>query len=499
MSSTLLPTRHYGSPGPLLRASPPSIALGLALLLLACAKGATLPNAPSDVLHYPAWMAYFESTAADSPIRRQLLVVNLDQDLAYNNGAVVAIDASPNLETPGPGASNARQVLGGVAVSNMAGRLLVVDATTAAGCAGHFDAAYTVPFALVAGRFDNTLDVISLAEAPRLSVSSSPLTAVSKISLNPFSASEPLGVGFTCGADGIPRAWVGYQAGQNNTGYVTRVNLDVPPGAPDSMVQVNVGLGPVRSFAYDADHDRLYFTGTEVNQSAPIRWIQVGSGCNAATDGIQDERNGGCHVDPGFDLSLQFRGAEPNDIALSSRLFECTAGPFAGGNCRRMYLSVRMYDADLAAFLGGRPTTDVGGKLMVLEVPEGGLGRPEPQLVSDLDIGMIAGSLQVIPRPVEHDLVAVTAVDDAVVWLYDDQVGAMVKVFGRDASGIPPLGHDPVAVASQDLGGGKVRLFVTSYSDNWVSAADVDLANPAGAMVVLDPLTGSPWRLGVAR
>jgi hypothetical protein len=474
MSLTTLDIQDYGSPlpvSPLLKGFLP-VALALSL---ACARGAVLPPAPTDKLHYPAWMATFGD---------QLLVVNLDQDLAYDDGALVALGQTDGL------------VSGGVPAPNMAGKLLVVDDAAAAGCISGFGAPFTVPFALVAGHIEESLFEVSLADDG----SAPPFSSPKRIPLRPISSSSSFGVGYSCGADGSPRAWVSYQLGRNQVGYVTQVDLSADPrtaGAIGAIVQVNVGGGPARSFAYDAAHDRLYFTGEEHDLKAPLRWIDVGAGCKDFPDGVQDERLGGCHVDAGYDLGLQLGGAEPNEIALSSTTFPCTAGGFTG-SCRRAYLSVRMYDAQLAAAIGTRPSDDIGGRLVVLELPEGGLGRPEPQWIRDLDIGMSAGDVHVIPRPGMPDLVAVTALDDHLLWLYDDDAGAMVKVFGRDASGVPSLGHQPTAIASRDMGGGVVRLFVTSYQDHWVSAIDVPLADPSAATLVPDPTDASkPWRLGV--
>lgn len=474
MPSTLLVIRDLGSPPPVHRFRNLAIALAAALAL-SCAKGAARSDAPKDVLHYPAWIAAFG---------QQLLVVNLDQDLAYDAGALVAVDGSAAGATSGA-------VLGGVPVPNMAGELLLVEPGDE--CAGHLDSssgAYAVPFALVGGRFEDALFSVPLTgETP-------PFGGVQRIDLHPFSASVPFGVGYTCSPDPehTPRAWVAYQSGQNSVGYVAQIDLTKPPNAAGSVVQILVGNGPPRSFAYDRDRDRLYFTSREQDLSAPVRWIQVGNGCQSFDGGIQDERQGGCHVDSGFDLSLQFRGAEPNAIQLAvgdadGKPFECKTAGFVGQPCPRAYLSVRMYDADLAAFLGARPSTDLGGKLMVLELPEGGLGRPEPQVVAQVDIGMVAGDVHLIPRSGKRPLVAVTAVDDDQLWIYDDDVGAMVKVFGRNANGVPPLGHEPVGLASMAVGdpsglGATERVFVTSYKDDWVSAVDVPLDDPGEAYVV---------------
>ena len=473
MPLTPLSRQGYGLPLLVHRIPSRSILAALAILW-ACSKGPDLAPGPSTTLHYPAWIAAFGD---------QLLVVNLDQDLAYQGGAVVAVSTTDGI------------ISGGVTVPNMAGKLRILDDAVVGACKARLDPSYELPLALVAGRFDPALYQIPLVPG-----ATPPFGAAGerRIDLHPFSASIPLGVGFSCSADGTPRAWVGYQSGLYNIGYLAQVDLSQPPGSPGSIVQVNVGAGPPRNFAYDATHDRLYFTGTEVAERAPVRWIVVGQGCRAFDDGVQDELQGGCHVDAGFDLSLQIRGAEPSEIALSSTAFPCT-GTDLSPTCLRMYLSVRMYDADLASLTGNRPSSDLGGRFMVVELPEGELGRPQPQLVTNLDLGMVAGDVHVIPRPGQGDLVAATAINDELLWIYDDDVGQMVKVFGRDAWGFPVLGHQPTAIASLDLGTGVVRLFVTSYRDNWVSVVDVPLANPSAAVQVADPQRpGVPWRLGVS-
>lgn len=511
MTLTPLRTRGYGLPLPVLRTLRRTAPLALALLL-ACAKAADLPSGPTSVLHYPAWI---DTLPGATPSDGMLLVVNLDQDLAFDGGAVVAIAGDPDLtSTTIQGGS----ISGGVSVPNMAGQMLVVHGSddpvlTGAGtnCRHKTDGTpglydgdadptrnYTPPFALVAGRFEDTLVKVDLGSAGQ-----APFRATRAIGLHPFSASSPFGVGLSCSADGHPRAWIGWQAGQESAGYVSQVDLAVAPGTPGSVVQVYVGAGEPRSFAYDAGTDRLYFTNREFFEASPVRWINVGDGCGDFDNGVQDERRGGCHVDGGFDLSRQIRGAEPNEIALNSEesrpVSACTSAPGLG-TCRRAYLSVRMYDADLAAATGSRPGSDVGGKLIVLELPESGLGRPEPHVVADFDIGVMAGPLKVIPRPGKRDLIAVAAVDDSLLWLYDDDIGAMVKVFGRDASGLPVLGHGIAGITSMVLAGATVptvRLFVTSYADNWVSAVDVPLDKPENAFVVRDPKNNTRYlRLG---
>jgi hypothetical protein len=388
----------------------------------------------------------------------------------------------------------------GLAVPTMAGKLLVVDDDAAAGCAKSTPTTpsdFQPPFLLVAGHTDERLIKIPLLL---------PLAdqREESIDLTAPSASSPFGVGLSCspsvdGKSGTPRAWVSYQGGRDGKGYVAQVDLSQSPAR---RTVVYTGLGHPREFAYDLDHDRLYFTTQENGGKAPVRWLTVGTGCKTFDGGVQDEREGGCHVDPGFDLSTALSGAEPNELALSSGTAPCTAGRYSGQLCRRMYLSVRVFDFDQFKALNQRPSRDVGGKLVVLELPESSLGGPDPQWIRGLDIGITAGQLVVIPRTGKPDLVAVLAVDDGLLWLYDDEVGALVRVFARDPNtGVPDLGHFPSGLAVRPAPGStdadpKVRIYVSSYHDNWVSAVDVPVNHPADANLVKDD-AGNTLHLGV--
>ncbi|HVO19038.1 MAG TPA: hypothetical protein VMU15_07270 [Anaeromyxobacter sp.] len=462
MTLTARGTHGYGSPlsvrSLLTRASPLALSL-----LLACAKAGLQPAPKLDWLHYPAWMAAY----ADQD---QLLVVNIDQDLAFSDGWVTGFDRGS--DTPGTGV-----VLGGADVPNVAGKIMVLDPATAGACSGAFGQ-FQPPLALVAGRTESALYQIPLP----LPTTPGQKVASNRIGLDPFSAAEPYGLAYTCGADLVPRAWVGFQAGAGDVGYVSQVDLRANPITGADVVEVNVGIGTPRSFAYDAAHDRLYFTGKEYLLRGALRWIDVGQGCKTFDGGVQDESQGGCHVDVGWDLGAVLRGAEPNEIQLSSDVSPCTAGGYTG-DCRRAYISVRIYDADLAHLSGTRPSSDIGGMLWVVELPEGGLGRPDPQVVQMLDVGVTAGDVHVIPRAGQRDLVAVTVLDDGLLWLYDDESGTMVKVIGSNAVGLPPLGHKPTAIVSKDLGNGVVRLFVSSFEDHFVTAVDVPVADPSAAQV----------------
>lgn len=464
MSLTTLDTRRYGSPlsvHALSRLLPAALAL-----LLACAQGADRAEAPFDRLHYPAGAALSGG---------QLLVANADQDLAFEGGSLLALD-------PDTGA-----IEGGVAVPYMAGRLRVVDAAATAGCEFGPGFGFSAPFAMVPGRSE---DFLHLVDLPLPSDAAEPQA---RIALRPDGAAYPYESALTCGADGTPRAWVSFQRGLDERGYVAQLDLSGDT-FPPPVVQVFTGYGAPRNFAWDRAHDRLYFTTRAYGLRAPIRWIGIGGGCKPFDDGVQDESRGGCHVDEqGIDLSAHLAGAEPNGIALSSDERQCVYGA-PGELCRRMYVSVQLYDADLARYLDGRPAGDVGGKLVVLELFESGLGGPAVRWIDDVDIGKTAGDVLVIPRPGLGDLVVTTAVHDDLLWIWDDERGGVAKVFGRLVTGVPEVGHMPNGLASRDMGNGEVRVFVTAYEDHWVGAVDIPLAQPTQARVALDG--AAPLRFG---
>ena len=65
-------------------------------------------------------------------------------------------------------------------------------------------------------------------------------------------------------------------------------------------------------------------------------------------------------------------------------------------------------------------------------------------------MGLGANEVEVLPvRAGKGDLVAVTASDDGLLWIYDDDQEALVRVIGRDpATGIPLLGRQPFGLVA---------------------------------------------------
>lgn len=299
---------------------------------------------------------------------------------------------------------------------------------------------------------------------------------------------DPYGVAVTCPPAGPKRAWTAYLRTADGGGALTSVDL-----ATGEQKTVAIVGGTVRSFAYDAEADRLFFTGPNSGLTAPVRWIDLAGGC--AIDALESQ--GGCPL-RGFDLWPALRGAELAGIAISNPLPD---------RPRRLYLMAKVFDADLAATLGVRPAFDFGGKLLVVEIASSPGGDPRLDVVRIVDdnVGLGASEVRVLPpRPGGvRDLVALTASEDGNVWIYDDETGAMRDVFRRDATtGRPVLGRAPFGLAVQDLrpagaGEGSARVFVGSFEDDFVTAIDVPLQGGAPATIVSSPAApGVPMRIG---
>lgn len=441
----------YGSRPPV-HALP--IRLGLVALALAATACGGEPRgapAPLDRFTYPTGLAIRGG---------QLLVVSSNFDLSYardDGGSLLAVDlaASPPAIRPG-----------GVRLGSFGGELAVAEP---AACG------IPEPLALVPSRTENILYRVSLAGGALSCGAGCPL------GLTHDKVDEPYGVTVTCPKGGPATAWVGYLRAPDTVSWLAAVDLATGDWKP---VDIG-GVGVPHSFAYDEDRSRLFFTSVETGFTAPIRWIELGGGCTPG-DAVVD---GGCPVRQ-LDLFGFLRGAEPRGIALSNP---------QPGFSRRMYLAVRVYDVTVAAAIGARPGYDVAGMLFVLDLDEGPFGDLRAQLVRMVNIGLGVSEVKVLPaRAGQRDLVAITATDDGVLALYDDDTGALARVFGRDpVTGAPEVGRTPFGLAVEDRGGGTARVYVGSFQQGVVTPVDVPLAAPGLAQWVPSPSDPrKPLRIG---
>jgi hypothetical protein len=421
-------------------------------LAIGCGPGRDSAPAPLDRLSFPTALATRGG---------ELLVVSSNFDLFYDAGAGGSLLRVDPDASPQEGVS----VTGGVRIPSLGGDLAIAEP---AECEG-LDA----PRALVPTRSGNSLAMLRLAADGALACGAScelPLSG----------GRDPFGVAVVCQPQRPPRAYVGFLSTSDMQGSL--VELDLLGGG--QRLATGLGAGTIGSLAYDRETDRLYMTSREGGLTAQLRWLDLGAGC--AID--QPAGAGGC---PAFALEVwEFvRGAELRGLALSTP----GAGP------RRLYLSARLFDADLAGAAGGRPRDDEGGALLVFELEAGAAGTARPRFLRTVPVGHGAGQVRVLARPGKRDLVVVTATDDHELWIYDDESEAVAAIIGGDLeTGVARLGSMPYALAVRPIDAATTRVYVASFAGSFVSAVDVDLASPSASRIVTVDGSpgGTPRRIG---
>jgi hypothetical protein len=447
--------RRYG-PRPPVRPAPRLPALALAAALAAACSPSPEPDpAPLDRFTFPISAAV---------VGDELLVVSANFDLTFgydDGGSVlpVALAAAPDTTPPGALAG------GGVRIPSLGGEIAIADAATCG---------LPSSVAIVPVRATNSVMLIDIQPDGSLVCGDR-----CRVPL-PTEHADPYGAIAVCrpaenGRQPTARAYVGYLRGPTTAGAISQVDLET-----GAVVTTPTGSGSPRSFAYDPLTSRLFFTNEGAVVAAPLSWFELAGGCSIDVAEIQ----GGCPLRT-FDLWSWVRGFEPQGLALSN---------VQAGLARRLYVVGRLFDADVAAAAGGRPSYDVGSALLVIELSESSAGGLTFRLVDTFPLGMGASEVKVLlpTRPADagrarRDVVAITATGDGVLWLYDDDIGAMAKVFGRanegDTPGLPVLGRQPYGITVRPLDA-STRLFVTSFGENHLSTVDVPLADPGSASVL---------------
>lgn len=444
--------------------------LAALLALAACTEAAPEVAPPLDRFNFPSSLALAPSTGP-APT---LLVASANFDLRYGpelGGSLLAVDPVASLGA----ADGALTALGSLVIGSYAGQLAVADPATCPGLAA--------PVALVASRYTRQLHQVPLAADGSLAAcpAGGCTRALDGDLLDPYA------ITVACRADGARRtAVVSYlsspQVGTVVAGsaWVSEVDLDDPARALRTSA---LGVGPVADMAYDAETDRLYAVGRFTGLTAPLFVV----GLDACRPGDACAEHSVFPVD----LFPSYRGAELQGIALSNP---------APGRPRRAYVTARVYDADLAAALGGRPGFDTAGVLLVLDLTEDAAGEPRPSIVRAVeDVELGPGQVRVLPaRAGQRDLVVLSSQTTGTISIYDDQTGQVVRQVSLELdTGIPEAGRQPYGLAVRDLGT-SADVYVASFDQSTVSVLHVPLDAPASADLVRDA-TGTPLRIGKER
>jgi hypothetical protein len=424
-------------------------------LATACGEQPLVGPAPLNSIHMPTGLAVVD---------HQLLAASSNADLLYadeTGGSLLTLDAALLDTVTVKGAINTWSFAGELEIARNVAQVRDVTQTGAFE-ADHCGAVLDAPIAVFATRGSNTLNRVSVGPAGELA-------CVECGRKSSGSYADPFPVTIGCGPERTS-AFIGYLGAANSAGWVSELDL-----VTGELRTAPVGAGVVRSLVYDAQHDRLYVGELSTTVPTPLRWIELGGCVWGSTV------NGGCTVGSAVLPGLP-AGTEIRAIALAHP-FDLGGGVLAP---QRAFVTVRLYDTVLAAPAGGR-TTDLGGLLVVLDLVENAQGGVEPRLVRTvppLEAGTLGLGLQdirVFPSrgATRRDVIAMSAQDDGIVWIYDDDTQELTS-FGRDpATGSPVLGHQPAGLAVDPVATGNVaRLWVGSYTDSFVTPIDVPLDNP---------------------
>jgi hypothetical protein len=393
--------------------------------------------------------AFFAPVGLDVSDHR-LLVTSSNADLTYapdTGGSVIALDVDP------------QAITGALNIESFAGEVAVASPSACSALAASGKGA----FAVVPIRGTNLVYPLALGTDGTLACRGC------EIPVGTTDHGDPFAVGIACGP-GLARAFVGYLRTNLGQAWFSQIDLLKSPGEDGYVSHRNTeDPGQVRGFAYDASRSRLYITRTGSSQST-LRWMDLANGCLID----QPFEKGGCRT------NRSRPGAIPNGLELRKIALANQAS--ADGATRRAYLTTRIYDPGVAAATG-----DFDGYLLVADLSEDTAGLLRLAIVDQIPIGYGAEEVRVLPaRPGKRDVVAALATRDGVLWIYDDETGARVAI-GRDlATGTPLTGHDPfgMAVDPVPLAGNVARVYVASFSDDFVTPIDVPLDAPETAAPV---------------
>jgi len=452
------------------------------LLALAACSGSAVDRAPPiDAFYFPESLAVRHLDAAGGDClggapgcTTQLLVVSTNFDLRYDSdrgGTLLSIAVPPDPATrPKNDEEAARHprldVRGAVRIGSLGGTLaLLEDRPTVTGgserlCPGWSTAAdpSRTPQALVASRVTRRLHRVGLRGDLGLDCEGG-----CAVSLDDATTSaddryrDPYGVGVVCRGEGEAyraEAFVTFLSTPGNAGVLGRVSL--PTGA--LLSPLDVGSDAAHTAAYDAASDRLFFTGRFTGPGyVPFRYLELGN-----------SRGGDARVDARvIDLAQQVRGAETRGFSFSE-------------DRTRAYVALRLYDADLATRVGARPP-DVGGAIGIIDTSPDLFGSPAGKVLAVVPVGLAPTDVKVIPRPGRRGVVVASCSGDDTVWIYDDESGALAKVFARGDAG-PLMGSQPAGLAVEARSDGHFRIYVAAFGSNAVSAIDLDPSAPSQAL-----------------
>jgi hypothetical protein len=438
---TLRSPRRYRSP-PLRTFAP----MFLALALLAGCGDSASEKSPLDRIYFPSGLTVAPRPDGGGDL---LYVVNSNFDLNYapeEGGSVLAIDPEASVEPAGGGTAPAA-VVGGVRIPSYGGEIAIAHPGLP-GCEGLTSSTAVVPV-----RYTNETYVLDVAPNGSLRCEGGCRLPAQG------TAEDPFGVKVVCrpSAEGVRHsAFVTHLGGRANDaapagdGLVTEIDLLTRTAAST----INLGAGPTSALAWDPARGTIFASPAVGTPGfAPIRWW----------------RPGGADANGGFDYSF----SDVNAYVPSS----IVRGMALSSDRSRLYVTTDVFDAVVASATGSISIR--GAVLLVLDITTNVLGQESLRPARAVPLGSGLGQIAIVPRPGKRDLLVLPDTTGNEVHVYDDEGGALVTSFGRDALGRPMI-REPFAVATQALAGGAWRVWVASFRDSTITAIEFDDPNLPG-------------------
>jgi hypothetical protein len=420
----------------------------------ACSEVSKVEPGSTDTFYRPTGIGVYAG---------KLVVASSNADLLFDGatgGSVITVD--PAVARPDPTRVG---LVGGLLMQSFAAEMSIADPNDPRG--DEFKCPIPAPWAIVPVRGVDLLYRITLGPGGEPSCGDGCV-----LSLAGHAVADPYVAGVACGP-GFARLYIGYLRTFGGVATMTQIDL-----LKNDEVRNNVfGTGAMRSFAYDSPRKRLY-AAQAGGQLGGIHWVDLSEDClfDAA------EIDGGCH---GGLMAIPL-GLEAHAIALARPRPEAPTLP------RRLYVLARVFDGQAASSIGIR-FGDVDGYLLVMDIGEDFAGQAQLHLVKPpIRVGYGPIALALLPgRTGKRDVVAALTVDDPALLLYDDDNDATVLV-SRDvvstqthvATGHPWLGGQPFGLAVDPVPtAGVARVYVGSFTENYVTPIDVPLDDIEGTAV----------------
>ncbi len=464
----------------------------------ACVEGNPSLSPPLDQFYFPTGIGLRKLPDG----RSVLLVVSSNFDLRYalyGGGTVIAIDpdaAQDSLPGCSKNCGTGIAQLGAVIIGTFGGEVGIADE---ANCPQLFPGVLQPGTAkvFVSSRSDTTLYRIDMASDGSLDCGPDCPFVMDSGTFDPYGATV------VCLDTGDQKASLFVTQERSAQDLARLTQMDLRASATNgrtlhdfTATAAGVLVSPTYTSAYQKlGQVRRMFVTTRfgVTLTTQLYWLDLGgaaSTSNVAVD-LVDAR----HI---VNIYRVVPGSITGDIAISN-------------DQTRAYVPLQLYDANLALRTG--QYTVLSAALATFDIRPTFSGEPAFALLRLVPIGTGTGQARVLPPRTDalgnpkRDLVVATTSADGTLVIYDDDLGAVVRVIGTDTTtGFPQLGLQPFGLAVEQRQAAACllpglaspscdRIYVGSFRDGWVNVVELDPALPGGADIVKrigPPQIGAP-------